>query len=137
MRSPGRLKSRSHRPALSAPMLLHLLWRSTMWRTLIAAVLWLGCSSFAPAQPGAGQQLSPTVVFVLDVSDSMNEQKRLPLMRAGVAEFICILPRSARIGIVQFNHESKTLMPLATLDDAVRQKALAILHGLKADGGTD
>jgi uncharacterized protein YegL len=67
----------------------------------------------------------------------MNEQDRLPLMRAGVAEFICTLPRSARIAIVQFNHQAKTLMPLTTLDDSVRQKALGILLGLKASGGTD
>lgn len=76
-------------------------------------------------------------VLVIDLSGSMAQERRLPMLIGSVAATLAILPDGAEVAIVSFNHEVKTVSAVVRLDDATRSQLLKAVEQLTAAGGTD
>ncbi|HET9300587.1 MAG TPA: VWA domain-containing protein, partial [Candidatus Polarisedimenticolaceae bacterium] len=81
------------------------------------------------------QQLPPsTLVFLVDVSGSMDAPDRLPLVRAALASLVEELRPQDRVALVAYADTSWIVLP-ATAGDRKAQ-ILDALHGLEPGGGT-
>lgn len=74
------------------------------------------------------------IVLLLDVSGSMNEPDKLPLMQKAFSGLIDNLGSKDRVSIVTYAGEDKVLVAGATGDDKTELKA--VIESLEASGGT-
>jgi Ca-activated chloride channel family protein len=90
----------------------------------------------------AGEELAKVnkpmdYVFVLDVSGSMNEDRKLELSEQSLGAFIAGLATEDRFEVMTFNVQPHALFGSMTpADDTARQKAKAFLASQEAKGGT-
>lgn len=75
------------------------------------------------------------LVFLLDVSGSMGEPDKLPLLQESFAELTDNLTKKDRISIVTYASEDKVVLQGARGDE--KKKIKKALNGLKASGGTN
>jgi Ca-activated chloride channel homolog len=75
------------------------------------------------------------VVLAVDVSGSMNDQNKIASAREGAAAFVSALGDRDEVALLTFNSQVAWAMPQAPVA-AARQKLLALIGGLYADGGT-
>ncbi|MBI3180161.1 MAG: VWA domain-containing protein, partial [Deltaproteobacteria bacterium] len=75
------------------------------------------------------------LVFLLDVSGSMFDAKKLPLLKAGLAMLVRNLSNRDRVAIVVYAGASGLVLPSTSCDD--RSRILAALDQLEAGGSTN
>ena len=75
------------------------------------------------------------LVFLLDVSGSMNEQNKLPLLKQGLKLLVNQLSAKDRVAIVVYAGNSGLALPSTTADN--KQEILASLNQLEAGGSTN
>ncbi len=75
------------------------------------------------------------LVFLLDVSGSMGEPDKLPLLQESFAKLTDNLSKKDRISIVTYASEDKVVLRGARGDE--KKKIKKALNGLKASGGTN
>jgi Ca-activated chloride channel family protein len=75
------------------------------------------------------------LVFLVDVSGSMSDLNKLPLLKAGLKLLVEQLGENDRVGIVTYSNEVTTLMPSTPCHR--KAEIFAKLESLKAEGGTN
>ena len=130
-----RAKALRHFPRAVSP-------QASRWRYLIPAALFLLAVAIAqPVRNGGGNQIhrAPDVVFLLDVSRSMNtrdhEQSRLDLARLAIT---AIINRAAdqRFGLVVFSGNASLECPLTNDYAFLRAQLRAVSRDSVTLGGT-
>ncbi len=76
------------------------------------------------------------LVFLLDVSGSMQPETRLPLVKRAMRLLLDRLSSKDSVGIVTYAGEAGVAIPSTAITDAGRQQVLAVLDRLKAGSGT-
>jgi Ca-activated chloride channel homolog len=77
-----------------------------------------------------------TVLLVIDVSDSMNNENRIKTATNATAEFLDRLHPKDRVGLMTFNDRITTLHSISDVSSVVEPMRARVL-GLPADGGTN
>jgi len=75
------------------------------------------------------------LVFLIDVSGSMNDPAKLPLLKSAMAMLVGQLESSDRVGIVVFAAGSSVLLP--STSGARRREILDVIEDMAATGGTN
>src|SRR5262249_38648869 len=84
----------------------------------------------------AEKQRPPTnLVFLIDVSGSMNEPAKLPLVKAGLKLLVEKLGENDRVALVVYAGNSGLVLPSTRCDH--KEKILQALEGLEAGGSTN
>jgi uncharacterized protein YegL len=76
------------------------------------------------------------LVFLLDVSGSMQPETRLPLVKRSMRLLLDRLSSKDSVGIVTYAGEAGVAIPSTAITDAGRQQVIAVLDRLKAGSGT-
>jgi len=82
------------------------------------------------------QRTSSNLVFLLDVSGSMSDQDKLPLLVASMKLFTQQLDERDRVAIVTYAGAAGLVLDSTTCDDAGRRRVLDALDRLSAGGST-
>jgi len=75
------------------------------------------------------------LVFLVDVSGSMQPANKLPLLKTALKMLTQRLGENERVAIVTYSHEIKLVLPSTTCDH--KDSILAALDGLQANGSTN
>jgi secreted protein with Ig-like and vWFA domain len=75
------------------------------------------------------------LVFLVDVSGSMEPANRLPLIKQGLAELVEMLQPKDRVAIVTYAGDSRLALPSLPGDD--KRRILDTINGLTAGGSTN
>jgi Ca-activated chloride channel family protein len=76
------------------------------------------------------------LVFLLDVSGSMQPETRLPLVKRSMRLLLDRLSSKDSVGIVTYAGEAGVAIPSTAITDEGRQQVIAVLDRLKAGSGT-
>lgn len=82
--------------------------------------------------PIATEQVPTTIVLVVDRSGSMNEEGRLPSLKAAVARFVEKMPQGSKVAVIAFSGQVELAQPFTT----DRRRVRATVDELFADGPT-
>ena len=77
------------------------------------------------------------LVFLIDVSGSMNEPKKLPLVKEGLKLMVNELTENDRISIVVYAGNAGLVLPSTCADPKSKQTILAAIDNLSAGGSTN
>jgi Ca-activated chloride channel family protein len=77
------------------------------------------------------------LVFLIDVSGSMNEAKKLPLVKEGLKQMVKELTENDRISIVVYAGNAGLVLPSTCADPKSRDTILAAIDNLSAGGSTN
>jgi Ca-activated chloride channel family protein len=77
------------------------------------------------------------LVFLVDVSGSMNEPKKLPLVKEGLKLLVNELTENDRISIVVYAGNAGMVLPSTCADPKSRETILAAIENLSAGGSTN
>jgi Ca-activated chloride channel family protein len=78
------------------------------------------------------------LAFVIDTSDSMNEEDKIAWVRESVAIFMNKIRDADSLSLVSFNDTARVLFESTRMDSPEkRQRFLDAVNGLKPEGGTD
>lgn len=83
----------------------------------------------------ADQRPDATLIFVIDVSGSMDQDNRLPLVRQSLARLVDNLRPTDRIGIVVYGDNARVLLEPTFVD--ARQQILNIIDTIRPEGSTN
>lgn len=83
----------------------------------------------------ADQRPDATLIFVIDISGSMDQDNRLPLVRQSLARLVDNLRPTDRVGIVVYGDSARVLLE-PTLVSA-RQQLLDIINNIRPEGSTN
>ncbi len=75
------------------------------------------------------------LVFLIDTSGSMADINKLPFLKAGMKLLVEQLTENDRVGIVTYSNEVRVALPSTPCHR--KDQILAVLDGLKAEGGTN
>ncbi|MBL0911398.1 MAG: VWA domain-containing protein [Bacteroidia bacterium] len=78
---------------------------------------------------------SNNIVFLLDVSSSMNGPARMPLLKLALLELAGVLRRSDRVSFVTFSTQSKVVASNITGSD--RDTVVSIINAIRGSGSTN
>jgi Ca-activated chloride channel family protein len=81
-----------------------------------------------------GRRPAGNIVFLIDVSGSMQEPDKLPLVKQAVAMLVEELTENDRVSIVTYAGDAGLVLPPTTGDQ--KQRILAAIVGLRAGGST-
>jgi Ca-activated chloride channel family protein len=76
------------------------------------------------------------LVFLLDVSGSMEPENKLPLVKRSLRLLLDKLTERDRVGIVTYAGESRIAAEPTVVNPAGKEKLLAVIEGLRAGSGT-
>ena len=74
------------------------------------------------------------LVFLIDVSGSMSDQNKLPLLKSSLKMLVQKLRSQDRVAIVTYANHTKELLPSTSCVD--KQKIISVIESLYASGGT-
>lgn len=74
------------------------------------------------------------LVFLIDVSGSMSDQNKLPLLKSSLKMLVQKLRPQDRVAIVTYANHTKELLPSTSCED--KQKIISVIESLYASGGT-
>ena len=74
------------------------------------------------------------LVFLIDVSGSMSDQNKLPLLKSSLKMLVQKLRPQDRVAIVTYANHTKELLPSTSWED--KQKIISVIESLYASGGT-
>jgi len=77
------------------------------------------------------------LVFLIDVSGSMNEPKKLPLVKAGLQMMVKELTENDRVALVVYAGAAGLVLPSTCADPIGKEKILAAIENLSAGGSTN
>jgi Ca-activated chloride channel family protein len=77
------------------------------------------------------------LVFLIDVSGSMNEPKKLPLVKEGLKLMVNELTENDRISIVVYAGNAGLVLPSTCADPKSKENILAAIENLSAGGSTN
>lgn len=80
-------------------------------------------------------QKGSNLVFLIDVSGSMDEADKLPLLQSSFGELVKSLGENDRVSIVTYSGEEEVVLEGAKGSD--QQQIMRAVRGLKADGSTN
>jgi Ca-activated chloride channel family protein len=83
----------------------------------------------------ADQRPDATLIFVIDISGSMDVDNRLPLVRQSLARLVDNLRPTDRIGIVVYGDNARVLMEPTFVD--ARQQILDVINSIRPEGATN
>ncbi len=84
----------------------------------------------------ADQQRPPAnLVFLVDVSGSMQPTNKLPLLKTAMKMLVGRLGENERVAIVTYSHEIRLVLPSTTCDS--KETIIQALDGLQAAGSTN
>jgi len=75
------------------------------------------------------------LVFLLDVSGSMKDQNKLPLLKSAMELLVGRLDRDDKVAIVTYSNDARTILDSTSAQK--RQTILKHIRGLSAGGGTN
>jgi Ca-activated chloride channel family protein len=74
--------------------------------------------------------------LLVDVSGSMNEDARLPQLKRALTVASGAINSGNQVGLISFSDKPARLLPLQPFDASSRERLLATVRGLRADGAT-
>ena len=77
------------------------------------------------------------LVFLIDVSGSMNEPKKLPLVKEGLQMMVKELTENDRVAIVVYAGAAGLVLPSTCADPMGKEKILGAIENLSAGGSTN
>jgi Ca-activated chloride channel family protein len=83
----------------------------------------------------ADQRPDATLIFVIDISGSMDQDNRLPLVRQSLTRLVDNLRPTDRIGIVVYGDNARVLLEPTFVD--ARQQILSIVDTIRPEGSTN
>ncbi len=120
-------------PKGEGPFAVHGTLATCPWQPahLLARVAIKGREIDAKARPVSN------LVFLIDVSGSMQEPKKLPLLKRSLRVLLDQLDERDRLGIVVYAGNEGVALPPTTLDERGLSKAIAAVEKLEAGGSTN
>jgi len=82
------------------------------------------------------EQGRKAIVFVLDVSGSMQEHDKLAQGKIALRRCIDLLDRNCMFSVITFDFDAKVIVPMALATDLTKQHAHQCIQKLYASGGT-
>ena len=83
-----------------------------------------------------GERPRANLVFLVDVSGSMQPENKLPLVKRSLRLLLDRLGQNDAVSIVTYAGESRIALEPTTVSDAGRQRIVGVLEGLRAGSGT-
>lgn len=77
-----------------------------------------------------------SLVFLLDVSGSMKDANKLPLVKESMRLLLDHLNADDRVALVTFSSQARTMLPGTYCTDANRQAIIDAIDGMRANGST-
>jgi Ca-activated chloride channel family protein len=125
--------SRYDGPNGDGPFAVHGTLATCPWKTkhLLARVAIKGREMENKARPASN------LVFLIDVSGSMQDPKKLPLLKRSMRVLLNQLDERDRLGIVVYAGSEGVVLPPTTLNERGLSKAISALEKLEAGGSTN
>ena len=86
-------------------------------------------------EDGTAREKGANLVFLIDVSGSMDEADKLPLLQSSFGELVKSLGENDRVSIVTYSGEEEVVLEGAKGSD--QQQIMRAVRSLKADGSTN